>query len=134
MVNSTVWNYKVKNGKMKRKIVNPQDYFVFKLEIFPGFWMDVGQPADFLTGMCLYLGSLRQKGSSQLSKNNPCIVGNVIVDPTAKIGKNCRIGPNVTIGPDVVIEDGVCIKRSTVLKGARINQHSWLESCIVGWR
>lgn len=24
-----------------------------------GFWMDVGQPKDFLTGMCLYLGSLR---------------------------------------------------------------------------
>ena len=38
------------------------------------------------------------------------------------------------IGPEVVIEDGVCIKRSTVLKGARIKQHSWLESCIVGWR
>merc|ERR1712018_478580 len=24
-----------------------------------GFWMDVGQPKDFLTGMCLYLDSLR---------------------------------------------------------------------------
>ena len=33
-------------------------------------------------------------------------MGNVLVDPTAKIGKGCRIGPNVTIGPDVVIEDG----------------------------
>ncbi|XP_023341142.1 mannose-1-phosphate guanyltransferase beta-A [Eurytemora carolleeae] len=98
-----------------------------------GFWMDVGQPADFLTGMCLYLGSLRQKNSSLLS-NNKSVVGNVIIDPTAKIGENCRIGPNVTIGPDVVIEDGVCIKRSTVLRGARIAQHSWLESSIVGWK
>jgi mannose-1-phosphate guanylyltransferase len=56
------------------------------------------------------------------------------VDPTAKIGLNCRIGPNVTIGPDVEIEDGVCIKRSTILRGAKIKQHSWMESCIVGWR
>jgi hypothetical protein len=39
--------------------------------------MDVGQPADFLTGMCLYLGSLKQKNSSQLA-TGPCIVGNVI--------------------------------------------------------
>jgi len=90
------------------------------------------QPADFLTGMCLYLTSLAGKQSDMLT-TGPCIVGNVIVDPTAKIGENCRIGPNVTIGPGVVIEDGVCIKRSTVLKGAKVKSHSWLDSCIIGW-
>jgi NDP-sugar pyrophosphorylase family protein len=57
-----------------------------------------------------------------------------IQDASAKIGSNCRIGPNVTIGPDVVIEDGVCIKRCTILKGARVKSHTWLESCIIGWR
>ena len=40
----------------------------------------------------------------------------------------------MTIGPEVEVEDGVCIKRSTILRGAKIKQHSWLESCIVGWR
>lgn len=99
----------------------------------PGFWMDIGQPKDFLTGMCLYLTSLRQKQSSKLY-TGPGVVGNVLVDPTAKIGEGCRIGPNVTIGPDVVIEDGVCIKRSTILTGAIVKSHSWLDSCIVGWR
>lgn len=108
------------------------DQQLYSMEL-KGFWMDVGQPKDFLTGMCLYLDSLRDKQSPDLAKG-PCLVGNVIVDPSAKIGANCRIGPNVTIGPDVVIEDGVCIKRCTVLKGARICSHSWLESCIVGWR
>ena len=54
--------------------------------------------------------------------------------PSVKIGENCRLGPNVTIGPDVVIEDGVCIKRSTVLSGTVIKSHSWLDSCIIGWR
>jgi len=97
-----------------------------------GFWMDVGQPADFLTGMCLYLNSLGQKNHSLLTKG-PCLRGNVIVDPTARIGQNCVIGPNVTIGAGVVIDDGVCIKRSTVLRGARIKQHSWIDSCIIGW-
>lgn len=55
-------------------------------------------------------------------------------DSSAKIGNNCRIGPNVTIGPNVVIEDGVCIKRCTILNGAHIKSHSWLDSCIIGWK
>lgn len=98
-----------------------------------GFWMDVGQPKDFLTGMCLYLGSLRQKSPSLLY-NGPGVIGNVLVHPTAKIGEGCCIGPNVTIGPHVVVEEGVCIKKSTVLENATIKSHSWLSGCIVGWR
>lgn len=62
------------------------------------------------------------------------MVGNVLVDSSAKIGKNCRIGPNVTIGPDVVVEDGACIKRCTILRGATIRSHTWLENCIIGWK
>ncbi|XP_032017444.1 mannose-1-phosphate guanyltransferase beta isoform X3 [Hylobates moloch] len=57
-----------------------------------------------------------------------------IQDPSARIGQNCSIGPNVSLGPGVVVEDGVCIRRCTVLRDARIRSHSWLESCIVGWR
>ncbi|XP_003217595.1 mannose-1-phosphate guanyltransferase beta [Anolis carolinensis] len=97
-----------------------------------GFWMDIGQPKDFLTGMCMYLQSLRLKQPERLHSGQG-FMGNVLVDPTAKIGSNCSIGPNVTIGAGVVVEDGVRIKRCTVLKGSRIRSHSWLESCIVGW-
>ncbi|XP_061473731.1 mannose-1-phosphate guanyltransferase beta isoform X2 [Rhineura floridana] len=97
-----------------------------------GFWMDIGQPKDFLTGMCMYLQSLRMKQPERLH-SGPGFMGNVLVDPTAKIGSNCSIGPNVTIGAGVVVEDGVRIKRCTVLKGSRVRSHSWLESCIVGW-
>lgn len=84
-------------------------------------------------GMCFYLTSLRQNGPESLYSGEG-VVGNVLVDPTARIGAGCRIGPNVTIGPGVVVEDGVCIKRSTVLEGAVVRSHSWLDSCIVGWR
>lgn len=111
-------------------MANDNDLYAMELQ---GFWMDVGQPKDFLTGMCMYLSSLREK-SPDLLHNEEGIVGNVLVDPTAKIGRNCRIGPNVTIGPDVVVEDGACIKRCTILRGARVRSHSWLESCIIGWR
>lgn len=128
-------------------MASDKELHAFELE---GFWMDVGQPKDFLTGikffnimeskfcsffvgMCLYLKSLRQK-SADLLYNGPGTVGNVLVDPTAKIGTGCQIGPDVTIGPGVVVEDGVCIKRCTILRNTVIKSHSWLENCIIGWR
>ncbi|KAL1514357.1 hypothetical protein ABEB36_003626 [Hypothenemus hampei] len=106
------------------------ELYAFELE---GFWMDVGQPKDFLTGMCLYLKHLRNSNQDKLY-SGPGVIGNVLVDSTAKIGKSCQIGPNVTIGPGVVIEDGVCIKRSTVLRDAVIRSNTWLENCIIGWK
>jgi len=101
--------------------------YAFDLE---GFWMDIGQPKDFLKGLCLYLSSCPQE---KLAKG-PGIVGNVLMDPSAKIGSGCRIGPNVSIGPGVVIEDGVCIKRCTIMRDTVVKSHSWLDNSIVGWK
>lgn len=100
-----------------------------------GFWMDVGQPKDFLTGTCLYLSSLAKKSPEQLVPlSEPYVYGgNVLIDPTAKIGKNCRIGPNVVIGKDVVIGDGVRLQRCTLLPGSKVKDHAWVKSTIVGW-
>lgn len=98
-----------------------------------GFWMDVGQPKDYLTGMCLYLNSVRNKQPEMLHQGEG-VVGNVLIDPSVKIGKNCKIGPNVILGKGVVVEDGVRIRRSTVLEGAIVKSHSWVDSTIVGWK
>lgn len=100
-----------------------------------GFWMDVGQPKDFLAGTCLYLSSLAKNNSKLLVSNSEPYVygGNVMVDPSAKIGKNCRIGPNVTIGPNVVIGDGVRIQRSVILENSKVKDHAWVKSTICGW-
>ncbi len=40
--------------------------------------MDVGQPKDFLTGMCMYLTDLKQKSPDKLYQG-PGVVGNVLV-------------------------------------------------------
>ena len=40
--------------------------------------MDVGQPKDFLTGMCLYLNSLKHKCPEKLYQG-PGVVGNALV-------------------------------------------------------
>jgi mannose-1-phosphate guanylyltransferase len=100
-----------------------------------GFWMDVGQPKDFLAGTCLYLSSLAKKGSKKLVPSSTPYVhqGNVLVDPTAKIGKNCKIGPNVTIGPNVVVGDGVRLQRCVLLANSKVKDHAWIKSTIVGW-
>jgi mannose-1-phosphate guanylyltransferase len=100
-----------------------------------GFWMDVGQPKDFLSGTCLYLSSLARKNSKLLTPASEPYVygGNVLIDPSVKIGKNCRIGPNVTIGPNVVIGDGVRLQRCVLLKNSRVKDHAWVKSTIVGW-
>ncbi|KAI8894489.1 nucleotide-diphospho-sugar transferase [Globomyces pollinis-pini] len=99
----------------------------------PGFWMDVGQPKDFLTGTCLYLASVHKKFPERL-QNGTQFIGNVLVDPTAEIGENCRIGPNVVIGPNVKIGNGVRIRRSVIMEGCEIKSHGWIDSSILGWR
>lgn len=104
--------------------------FAFRLN---GFWKDVGQPKDFIIGSGLYLAAMKERDSSLLAQGSS-IVGNVLIDATAVIGKDCRIGPDVVVGPGVVIEEGVCIRNCTLLKGCRIKSHSWMDSCIIGWR
>ena len=46
-----------------------------------GFWMDVGQPKDYLTGMCLYLASERAKKDITKKEDSQkfTILGNVII-------------------------------------------------------
>ena len=113
-------------------IVKEGQLHSFDLE---GFWMDVGQPKDFLSGTCLYLSSLSKQGSKLLTPPSEPYVygGNVMIDPTAKIGKNCKIGPNVVIGPNVEVGEGVRLQRSVLLKNCKIKEHAWVKSTIVGW-
>lgn len=97
-----------------------------------GFWMDVGQPKDFLAGTTLYLGYLRQKHNDRLTSGKS-FVGNVLMDPSSKVGQNCVIGPNVVIGPNCVIEDGVRLANTTLLEGVTVRAHSWIKNSIIGW-
>lgn len=103
--------------------------YAFDLE---GFWMDVGQPKDYLLGTSLYLNALSGRNSESLSQGDN-IVGGVIIDPTAVVGPNCKIGPNVVIGPNARIGDGVRLSKCVILEGAVIKDHAWIKDAIVGW-
>ncbi|KAL5111311.1 Mannose-1-phosphate guanyltransferase beta [Taenia crassiceps] len=97
-----------------------------------GFWMDVGQPKDFIIGTALYLAYLAETESKVLA-TGPNICGNVIIHPTAKVSANSLIGPNVVIGSDVEVEEGVRIQASTLLRGCKVRNHSWVSNSIIGW-
>jgi len=106
----------------------------------PGFWMDIGQPKDFLTGMCLLLASnkFKKDHANELAKNPEngdykIVNDTVLVHPSAKIGKGSVIGPNVVIGENVVIGDGVRLERSTVMQNCEIHSYALVRSSIVGW-
>ena len=98
--NLTCYNLKAINFQLRPTSIE-KEVFPYMAEAgelhcmqLKGFWMDVGQPKDFLTGMCLYLEFLRQSQKSEECKNSsqkkqtssltkladgPCIVGDVIV-------------------------------------------------------
>lgn len=105
------------------------DLFKFTL---PNFWMDIGQPRDYLRGQVLYLESQRNSDPGVLATGKH-IVGNVLIDPSAKIGEGCKIGPDVVIGPNVVVENFARIQRSAILEGCKIGHSTVIKSSIVGW-
>ncbi|KAJ2720392.1 mannose-1-phosphate guanyltransferase [Coemansia sp. Benny D115] len=114
------------------RMASDRQLHTFDLE---GFWMDVGQPKDFLTGTSLYLSSVAKRRPELLAPASEEYVfgGNVLVHPTARIGKGCKIGPNVTIGPNVIIGDGVCLQRCVLMDGTHIKDHAWVKNSIIGW-
>jgi len=107
--------------------------------LLPGYWMDIGQPKDYLAGTVLHLKYLRDTDPKALAdgeskENKSSFKGNVLVGSNVKIGKGCEIGPDVVIGDDVVIEDGARINRTTLLEGAVVKRSAWINSSIIGWK
>lgn len=116
----------------------------------PGYWMDIGQPKDYLTGMCMHLASMRKKSPELLAKGGAAggagaaaagasiaatavIKGDVLIDSSASVAEGCVIGPNVVIGAGCVVEEGVRLERCTLLAGTRVKAHSCVKSSIIGW-
>jgi mannose-1-phosphate guanylyltransferase len=60
-----------------------------------GYWMDIGQPKDFLTGTCLYLANLAKKQSHLLTPPSAvrldCIRGLIVL--VLCLWRQCPCGP-----------------------------------------
>lgn len=84
----------------------------------PDFWMDVGQPRDFLAGTALFL-----KAQNTTS----------LVHPSAQVSPSASIGANVVIGPGCVVEDGARLVNCTLMSSAKVCRGALVKDSIVGW-
>lgn len=97
-----------------------------------GYWMDIGKPRDYLQGLRLHLGSLRERHPEELAKGDN-IKGDVIMDPSVKVGEGSLIGPNVSVGAGVRIGRGVRLSNCFVMSGAKVLDCARVTDSIVGW-
>jgi len=111
------------------KMAADGEIFVFTLD---GYWMDIGQPKDYLTGQRLFLQSLRAHQTERLAKGD-FITGDVLIDPSAKVDPTAHLGPNVVIGANCVVGAGAKIFNTTVMEGTKINSYAYVEGSIIGW-
>lgn len=124
------------NISIERKIfpemVISNDLYAMRLD---GYWMDIGQPLDFIKGTKHHLHFLRKTDTQALadSTTDYTVHGNVMIDPTAKIGKGSVLGPDVVIGPNSVIGEGVRITNSTIMAGTKIASYARIGNSIIGW-
>lgn len=94
-----------------------------------GFWMDIGQPQDFLKGTHMYLELIARKNPKSLSQH---LGRTVLVHSSAKVGANCSIGPDVVIGENCCIGDGVFLENTTVMAGTTIHDYASIHNSIIG--
>ncbi|TBU04419.1 nucleotidyl transferase [Hamiltosporidium magnivora] len=118
---SVLQRLEIKNISMEKeifpKMANEKKLNCYELK---GFWMDIGQPKDYLIGQSLYLKYLK-------------IPENTIMNESCKIGEGCKIGPNVVIGNNVTIGNYVCIQNSTIFDGCVIGDGCFINNSIISW-
>lgn len=99
------------------------------------YWMDIGNPRDYLEASKLHLDYLRKNKPEQLEKEDKArIIGNVLIHPTAEVAVTALLGPNVIIGPNVKVGAGVRLKDSVLFTGSVVKASAFVESTILSWR
>lgn len=84
---------------------------------FDGYWMDIGQPKDYLIGQKLTLRSMDKDQEDIIRKDN------VVIGKHVKIGENVRL-KNCTLFDYTVVEDNVVIEDSIIGWGSHIKENS----------
>jgi mannose-1-phosphate guanylyltransferase len=113
------------------KLAEEQQLYGFESH---GFWMDIGEPIDYLNANAAVLARQKRVVKPESIKIDvsaviygPCNFGENIV-----IGADSRIGPNVSIADDVSIGKGCRIENSIIFAGSVIEDYSSVKSAILG--
>lgn len=101
---------------------------------FQDFWIDIGEPADYLTANKLFLDM--QKGNktsrdffleSSAEIREPSIVGNQV-----NVGKKAKIGPHVSLGDHAGIGKGARIECSIIFPRTIISDFTTVKNALIG--
>lgn len=109
----------------------------FKLN---GYWMDIGQPADYLKGQKLAIQDMEDEGQNVDFDELSCSYEEGIVDKknNVVIAKNVKIGSNVILKNCVIfeysiIEDDVTVENSIIGWGSHLKKGSQVSDlCVLG--
>mmetsp|Transcript_22439 Transcript_22439/g.49002 ORF Transcript_22439/g.49002 Transcript_22439/m.49002 type:complete len:369 (-) Transcript_22439:306-1412(-) len=103
--------------------------------LLTGYWVKLRTPLSFMEAVHAHLEISRFMSPGQLtsSVDGYTTKGNVMVHPTAKIGRGCVLGPSVVIGPKCVVEDGVRLEDVTLLEGVTVRSHALVKNSLIGW-
>ena len=113
------------------KLAEEQKLYGFETH---AFWMDIGEPADYLAANASVLGRQRRVVKPDSAEIDPSalIRGPCNFGENVKIGADSRIGPNVSIADDVVIGKGCRVENSIIYSGAVIEDYSSVKNAILG--
>lgn len=101
--------------------------------VLPGYWMDIGQPKDYLSGQTMYLTAQKENRSGILAEGDN-IVGNVLIDKSATIHPDAIVGPNVVVGANCKVGAGSKVSNTTMLAGSTVDSYSFVDGSIIGWK
>ncbi|CAJ1024878.1 MobA-like NTP transferase domain/Nucleotidyl transferase/Bacterial transferase hexapeptide (six repeats), putative [Leishmania lindenbergi] len=114
--------------------------YAFNVE---GFWMDIGQPKDYILGMTKFIESLvsggceteqlRTEAKEHQNGGRFAVVGASLIHPTAKIGDGAVIGPHASIGANCVIGESCRINNAAILDNTKVGKGTIVVCSIVGW-
>jgi mannose-1-phosphate guanylyltransferase len=99
-----------------------------------GFWMDIGEPSDYLEANAAMLALQRRVVKPESTQLDPSVVieGACNFGENVTIGADSKIGPNVSIADDVLIGKGCRIENSIIFAGAVIEDYSSVKNAILG--
>lgn len=122
------------------QMAQAKELFAYHL---PGFWMDIGQPKDYLIGLGKFLPAIEgtpkavnlksEATHKPNGRDNYVVKGCVIIHPTAKIGAGSVIGPNVTIGANCQIGEACRLENAAIFDNSRVGPGCHISNSIVAW-
>jgi len=103
--------------------------------LLTGYWVKLTTASSFMDAVRAHLAINRFLSPTLLtsSTDDYTVKGDVMVHPTAKVGRGCMLGPSVVIGPNCLIEDGVRLEGVTLMTDVRVQSHAIVKDSMIGW-